>query len=249
MLDAAGVAILGAAGGGSFALLNTLVGKVWDAFAARTTRSRQASGLLAATLVEVLHNADTLANLMMELKTHLQTPDGEVWERVTRSRLKAWAGEHCLRSSEWSRFVSSEVGAEFSPDACVVLGRCYPKMGDLLVLVVSTVSDPIPISRPRLEYLLDTARNLVKPTIMLAMGLAYWCKRLRGNSIWLILVQVLASLGADGEKIEGINWQAGSMEKIRKHLAKVNRAAQEAGGNLPEDSAMAMSVLGLDENP
>ena len=48
--------ILGAAAGGGFALINQIIVKIWDIFAARTTRGRQNSGLLAAVVGELMNN-------------------------------------------------------------------------------------------------------------------------------------------------------------------------------------------------
>jgi hypothetical protein len=246
--DSAEIALLAAAAGGAFALFNQLVTKCWEALAARITRGRQARGLLASTLAEALHNADMLINLIMHLKIHLDAPEGEVWEAVARSRSQAWLGRHRVRDAEWSRFAASDVGAEFHPDAMVMLGRSYARIQNLMAEFESMIYDNLALSRDGLEYILDQAKCEVRPCLVFAMIFGCHYRGLRRSSVWFVLIQVLASLGANDETLSGIDWNFKPYRGLRKQLIKVEKAMRQPDGQPAEDAALAMKVLGLTDD-
>ncbi len=242
-------ALAGAAAGGGFALLSQMIGKSWDAMAARTTRCRQANGLLASVLAEVMCNLKALAKLVDELE--LLTTDNECagWDPVARHRLKTWLTTSGIRDQEWFTFASSDVASEFSPDARVILSECYDQVRAMQAAMACEVDSPYPVFQPSLDYYLNLARESVQYSSAFALGIAYAHRRLRRSAVWFHIVRTLAWYGGTGRRFSETNWVSKESRRLRSHVLWICRQYSEKGEGIAMDCAVALAVLGIGPEP
>ncbi len=242
-------ALAGAAAGGGFALLSQIVGKTWDAVAARTSRTRQTNGLLATTLAEVMCNLKALAILVDELESLTKSDDFPGWEPVARHRLRTWLTTSGIRDQEWHRFASSDVASEFSPDARVLLSECYDQVHVMAAKMACEVDSPIAIYKPAFGYYRDVANESIQYGFAFALSLAAHTRRLRKSAIWLQMIRTLAWYGASGRRFQGVNWERKSSRQLRKQITRVCRYFSGQGEGLANDCQVALAVLGLGPEP
>jgi hypothetical protein len=242
-------AVVGALVSGAFRLLVQLLTNICSAIAAWVRKDKQASGLLAATLAEVLHNVRALCALLTACKTALEPgqDDGSpAYALAAKHQLVRWLSAHPLRDAEWLRYSSSDVAAQLCSDALVLLSSCYAAAQDLTAKVRSDMEGPFPVPGFLFEHYAGVARDEIQHSLTFALIFAYRYRHLRRNVIWYELIRALAWYGGSGERFRDVDWSVRQLNPLRKHILKLSRAWQKAGGGLAEDCRVAMYVLSLD---
>lgn len=243
------IALLGAFAGGTFALINQIVGKLFDWHFSKKIKSKQAKGFFLAVVSEQLRIIPTLMELLILIDIQLEQEESEFWADVAKSRISQWLRYIKTDESALRRYFASDIVAECDADSAIELNLVKSLSFDAITAARDACEDTLSLSKFNLEFIRYQVEQQCRMWIEIAFIIALNNRVFRNTSIWLSILSTLKAVSQHNIKIYVRSWEDDSIRKLKKYLPLALRRIGKKSPKLAKSLEFAVSAIDYENEP